>query len=59
MGTNPCGRGTKTIGVNMPIAEVNEIKRRADSMGISMGAYIKIILRQWTSSGKKIVLKEK
>ena len=51
MATNPAGKGTKTIGINMKMEMANEIERRAASMQLSTGAYCKIILKQWIESG--------
>ena len=59
MATNPTGKGTKTIGINMKAAMANEIERRAKSMQLSTGAYCKIILGQWLESGEKLKLQEK
>ena len=59
MATNPIGKGTKTIGINMPIKMAMELKRRADSMGISVGKYCKLILQRWLESGDKLSLTEK
>lgn len=59
MATNPAGKGTKTIGINMKKAMADEIECRAKSMQLSTGAYCKIILGQWFESGKKLQLKEK
>jgi hypothetical protein len=58
MSTNPAGKGTKTIGINMKLEVATELERRAASMQLSTGAYCKIILGQWLSSGKKLQLKE-
>ena len=58
MATNPVGKGTKTIGINMKKDMANELERRAKSMQLSTGAYCKIILGQWLDSGKKLQLKE-
>ena len=58
MSTNPAGKGTKTIGINMKLEVAKELERRAASMQLSTGAYCKIILGQWLSSGKKLQLKE-
>lgn len=58
MTTNPAGKGTKTVGINMKVAMAQELERRAKSMQISTGAYCKIILGQWIKSGKKLELKE-
>jgi MOSC domain-containing protein YiiM len=58
MATNPCGKGTKTIGINMKMAMATELERRASSMGLSTGAYCKIILGDWIKTGKKLKLQE-
>jgi hypothetical protein len=52
------GEGTKTIGINMKLEIANELERRAASMQLSCGAYIKIILGEWLKSGRKLTLKE-
>ncbi len=59
MATNPAGKGTKTIGINMKADMAKEIERRAASMHISTGAYCKIILKQWMDSKQKLKLQEK
>jgi hypothetical protein len=59
MTTNPTGKGTKTIGLNMKKSMANELERRSKSMQLSTGAYCKIILGQWIGSGKKLQLKER
>ena len=58
MTTNPIGKGTQTIGINMPAKIANELERRACSMHISKSNYVKIILKQWLDSGKKLTLSE-
>ena len=58
MATNPAGKGTKTIGINMKLEMATEIERRAASMQISTGAYCKIILGNWVNSGSKLKLQE-
>ena len=59
MATNPIGKGTKTIGINMSDKMANELEKRADSMHISKSNYCKIVLQQWIASGKKLSLGEK
>lgn len=59
MTTNPIGKGTKTIGINVGTKMADELGRRADSMHISKSKYCKIILQQWLASGKKLTLGEK
>ena len=59
MATNPIGKGTKTIGINMSLKMANELEKRATSMHISKSKYCKIILQQWLDSGKKLTLSEK
>ena len=39
MSTNPAGKGTKTIGINMKAEMAADIEKRAKSMGISTGMY--------------------
>lgn len=59
MATNPVGKGTKTIGINMCGKMAEELERRADSMHISKSKYCKIVLGEWLKSGKKLTLGEK
>jgi hypothetical protein len=59
MATNPIGKGTKTIGINMPKAMAMDLEKRANSMHISKSKYCKIVLEQWMKSGKKLTLAEK
>ena len=59
MATNPQGKGTKTIGINMKKEMADELERRAKSMQLSTGAYCKIILKQWIESKQKLKLQEK
>jgi hypothetical protein len=58
MATNPVGKGTKTIGINMAMKMANDLEKRASSMHISTSKYCKIILQQWLDSGKKLTLSE-
>ena len=59
MATNPIGKGTKTIGINMSKQMADELEKRATSMHISKSKYCKILLQQWLDSGKKLTLSEK
>ena len=59
MSTNPIGKGTKTIGINMCSKMANELESRASSMHISKSKYCKIVLQQWIDSKKKLTLGEK
>jgi len=58
MTTNPIGKGTKTIGINMSKKMANDLEIRSSSMHISKSKYCKIILQQWLDSGKKLTLSE-
>ena len=58
MATNPIGKGTKTIGINMSKDMATELEKRALSMHLSASNYCKIILRQWIDSGNKLTLSE-
>ena len=59
MATNPIGKGTKTIGINMDAKLVDELEQRARSMHISLSKYCKIVLIRWADSGKKLRLEER
>jgi len=59
MATNPIGKGTKTIGINMPAEMADELIDRAESMHLSVSKYCKIILEQWVNSGEKLNLIER
>jgi len=59
MATNPIGKGTKTIGINMDAKLADELEKRASSMYISTSKYCKLILTQWIDSGKKLKLAER
>ena len=59
MTTNPIGKGTKTIGINMDEKMAAELSKRAESMHLSVSKYCKIILQQWIDSGSKLNLTEK
>ncbi len=58
MATNPIGKGTKTIGVNMKQAGADELERRARSMHISTSKYIKLVLQKWVDSGQRLSISE-
>ncbi len=58
MATNPMGKGTKTIGINMNAKMAANLENRAVSMHISKSKYCKIILQQWLDSGNKLTLRE-
>ena len=58
MTTNPVGKDTKTIGINMNKVMAVELERRSGTMHISTGKYCKIILQKWLDSGKKLTLSE-
>jgi hypothetical protein len=59
MATNPVGKETKTIGINMNMKMADELEERANSMHLSVSKYCKIILGDWLTSGKKLKLAEK
>ncbi|MDF7826015.1 hypothetical protein P4B35_18440 [Pontiellaceae bacterium B12227] len=59
MSTNPIGKGTKTIGINMSGEMAGELTDRAESMHLSVSKYCKIILQQWVESGNKLNLTER
>ena len=59
MSTNPIGKNTKTIGINMTRKVADELEKRASSMHLSTSKYCKVILTDWLNSGKKLTLQEK
>tara|TARA_A100001015_G_C14689611_1_gene593929 strand:+ start:275 stop:748 length:474 start_codon:yes stop_codon:yes gene_type:complete len=58
MATNPMGKGTKIIGINMKLPMARELEKRASSLGISTGAYCKIVIRRHLDSDAKITLSD-
>lgn len=58
MTTNPIGKDSKTIGINMSKKMADELEKRADSMHLSVSKYCKLILMNWVESGKKLKLQE-
>ena len=58
MATNPIGKNTKTIGINMDAKMADELEARASSMHISTSKYCKLILMDWIEDGKKLKLQE-
>ena len=59
MSTNPIGKNTKTIGINMNAKMAEDLEKRASSMHLSTSKYCKVILNDWLKSGKKLKLEEK
>lgn len=59
MATNPVGKDTKTIGINMNQKMAGGLEARAESMYLSTSKYCKTILMQWIESGKQLTLKER
>jgi hypothetical protein len=59
MATNPIGKDTKTIGINMSAKMADDLEQRATSMHLSVSKYCKLILMDWMKSGKKLKLEEK
>lgn len=44
MGTNPLGKGTKNVSVNMAGSLRDDLAKLADASGLSLSAYIKTVL---------------
>lgn len=59
MATNPIGKNTRNIGINMDEKICAELVKRANSMHLSVSKYCKIILTQWLDSGNKLKLEER
>ncbi len=58
MATNPIGKNTKTIGINMAKKMAEELEKRSTKMNVSKSMYCKIVLQNWIDSGKKLSLSE-
>lgn len=58
MSTNPIGKGTKTIGINMNAEMADDLINRAESMHLSVSKYCKIVMQDWVESGNKLNLTE-
>jgi hypothetical protein len=58
MSTNPIGKGTKTIGINMNDEMADDLINRAESMHLSVSKYCKIVMEDWVESGNKLNLTE-
>jgi hypothetical protein len=58
MATNPIGKNTKTIGINMSKEMADDLEERANSMHLSTSKYCKVVLFEWIKSGKKLKLQE-
>jgi hypothetical protein len=52
------GKGTKTIGINMKYSMARELERRASGLGISTGAYCKIVICRHLDSDAKLMLSD-
>ena len=59
MATNPIGKDTKTIGINMSAKMADDLEARASSMHLSTSKYCKLILMEWMNSKQKLKLEEK
>jgi len=58
MASNPTGKDSKTIGVNMSKKMANDLQERSARMNISKSKYVKVILQNWLDSGNKLTLSE-
>jgi hypothetical protein len=51
MPTNPAGAGKEHVSTSVDNAIAAEIARRAETLGITKGAYLRLILEKWQSTG--------
>ena len=49
-------KGKKVIGIQFDDADVMALKKKAESIGFSTGAYIRVVMVEWLKSGKKLKL---
>jgi predicted DNA-binding protein len=54
MGTNPLGKGTKNVSVNMAEELRDELAKLADASGLTLSAYIKTVLADAVKDGATI-----
>ena len=53
-------KASKQVGVSFGLAEAKDLQRRAEAFhGMSVSAYIKLIVRKFIASGEKLKLLEK
>lgn len=58
MATHPQGKDSKTLGINMKIARVDELTLRADALGVSAGAFARKVVYDFLDSGEPIKMTE-
>jgi hypothetical protein len=51
-------QGNKTIDLYFELEMHEDIRQRAETLGVSTAKYIKLILGQWLESGMKLKLEE-
>jgi hypothetical protein len=57
MGTNPIGKGTKNVSVNMPEDLQRSLAKLAEASGVTLSAYIKAVLAEAALDGARIKTK--
>jgi hypothetical protein len=56
MVSNPIGRNSKHLGVNVPKWMDEELARRAQAMGISKSKYASRVLANWLASRTPLIM---
>lgn len=57
MGTNPLGKGTKNVSVNMTEELRDSVAALAEASGLTLSAYVKAVLSEAVADGAKINMK--
>lgn len=58
MGTNPLGRGTKNLSVNVPTSMRQALERLAEASGMTLSQYVRLVLTKAVTSGHAYEIRE-
>lgn len=58
MGTNPLGRGTKNLSVNVPVPMREALEKLAQASGLTLSQYVRLVLTKAVTSGHAYELRE-
>lgn len=63
MGTNPIGRNTKNVGVNLPKDLISDLDKLCEKSGVSRNRYIRTVLEaaaanNWQAVEERLLLRE-
>ncbi len=58
MGTNPLGRGTKNLSVNVPASMRQALEQLAQASGLTLSQYVRLVLTKAVTSGHAYEIRE-